>query len=184
MFIHGQSRERSPHRELLPGEAGSGKRWLGMTLPPRSTLAASVRAFVLISGVLASAATGACKRTSRVVEKATVTRLGVLDGVTTEANGQVEGIEVQFGACPDVAWRIFLTSTGRSGVVPSPGVVSCLRGLRLGASIDVALDVTESFGGRGNIPVRIGPCELRPTSRDDFDGELKTTGSRVCPWTK
>lgn len=126
----------------------------------------------------------ACKRTSEVVERATVSRLGTLDGIETDKGAPVEGVEVTFDSCPDVSWRVYLTSAGPTSHVPAPGVASCLRSLAVGSKLDVTLEVTEKQGERGSLPLRIGPCTLRPTPRDEFDGELKTAGPRRCRWAR
>jgi hypothetical protein len=125
-----------------------------------------------------------CRHTRRITEQATVTRQGVLDGIDTDKGLPVEGVEVRFDACPDVAWRVYLSKTGPVGVVPKPAVAACLRGLAVGSSVDVALEITEKLGDHGSLPLRIGPCDLSSASAGDFDGDLKTMGSRRCAWAK
>ncbi len=124
-------------------------------------------------------ALAACHRTSATTAVATVTRIGVLD-YTTADGGTVEGLELRYAACPDVSEQLVFDSAGPGARALPPAAVTCLRGLGVGAKVDVSLTVHENLAGSGGTPRAVGACALP----DDFEVLTKTVGPGRCPWMR
>jgi hypothetical protein len=121
-----------------------------------------------------------------VVEPATVTRVGP---IFTDPSGKpVQGIELQFIACPDVTWSIYLGKAHPQAITPSPSMVSCLEKLKVGEKVDVAIDVKpiSGKGANGGSATQIGKCVLRPKETDSYEGLLGagTAPSKTCKWAR
>jgi hypothetical protein len=119
----------------------------------------------------------------QIEERATVKRVGFF--AVDLSRAPLEAIEVEFKACPDVSWTIYLGPTSPTAKPIAPSAASCLRALSPGQEVSVRVE-TKPFGGgvNGGSVAKIGSCVLRPKWGDTFEGGLSTGGGGGCKWAR
>ena len=121
----------------------------------------------------------ACRRTSGpILAPAHVTAIGPLGDSSPGA--KAEGIEITYDECPNVTEQIAFDSLGPTSPAMPATNVACLRGLGVGARVDMKVTTSRNLQTAAYSLVAVGSCELPK----DFEMRTRVQGDKRCAWMR